>query len=144
VSRPLRLFRPILSISLQHYMSGITPQLQAAARSAYRSLYRASASTFAGDNEILFAFRQKMRADALRHKGRPNPEAYEESVKLGNEVATILRRNFVQAQRIASNTDERWKIRITEHTELGINDSIKDPPPMPIRGKGRRVKCCSE
>jgi len=30
-------------------MSGITPQLQAAARSAYRNLYRASASTFAGE-----------------------------------------------------------------------------------------------
>ena len=30
-------------------MSGITPQLQVAARSAYRSLYRASASTFAGE-----------------------------------------------------------------------------------------------
>jgi len=125
-------------------MAGITPQLQAAARSAYRNLYRASASTFAGDNEILFAFRQKMRADALQYKGQTDPKAYEDSAKLGNEVATILRKNFVQAQRVASGTDEKWKIRITEHTELGNNDSIKDPPPMPTRGKGRRVKCCSE
>lgn len=125
-------------------MSGITLQLQAAARSAYRNLYRASASTFAGDNEILFAFRQKMRADALQYKDQTDPKAYEESVKLGNEVATILRRNFVQAQRVASDEDQKWKIRITEHTELGDNDSIKNPPAMPTRGKGRRVKCCSE
>lgn len=125
-------------------MSGITPQLQAAARSAYRNLYRASASTFAGDNEILLAFRQKMRTDALQHEGQVNSKAYEESTKLGNEVAAILRRNIVQAQLVASGTDDRWKIRITEHTELGDNDSIKDPPPMPIRGKGRRIKCCSE
>lgn len=52
-----------------------------------------------------------MRADALYHKDQTNPRAYEESVKLGNEVATILRRNFVQAQRIASGTDERWSKR---------------------------------
>jgi hypothetical protein len=49
-----------------------------------------------------------MRADALQHKGRTDPMAYEESVKLGNEVATILRRNFVQAHRVASDDDERW------------------------------------
>ena len=49
-----------------------------------------------------------MRADALQHKGQADPEAYEESVELGNQVATILRRNFVQARRIASDTDEWW------------------------------------
>jgi len=103
------------------------------------------------------AFRQKMRADALQHKDQTDPKAYEESVKLGNEVATILRGNFVQAQRVASDTNERWsecaiflavlyltfsrEIRITQHTELGNNDSVKSPPPMPTRGKGRRVKC---
>jgi len=85
-----------------------------------------------------------MRADALQRRGQLDPVAYEESVKLANEVATVLRKNFVQAQRVTSDSDERWKIRITEHTELGNNDSIKNPPPMPSRGKGRRVKCCSE
>lgn len=54
------------------------------------------------------AFRQKMRADALQHKGRTDPTAYEESVNLGNDVARILRRNFVQAQRVASDADEKW------------------------------------
>lgn len=49
-----------------------------------------------------------MRADALQHKGQTDPKAYEASVKLGNEVATILRRNFVQAQRVTSGADERW------------------------------------
>jgi len=52
-----------------------------------------------------------MRADALQHKGQTDPAAYEESVKLGNQVATVLRRNFVQAQRITSDTDERWSKR---------------------------------
>ena len=98
-----------------------------------------------------------MRADSLQHKGRTDPKAYEESVKLGNEVAITLRRNFVQARRVVSGADERWseyalffavfyltssqEIRFTEHTEIGNNDSIKNPPPMPARGKGRRVKC---
>jgi hypothetical protein len=49
-----------------------------------------------------------MRADALQYKGQTDPKAYEDSAKLGNEVATILRKNFVQAQRVASGTDEKW------------------------------------
>lgn len=49
-----------------------------------------------------------MRVDALQNKGLMDPMAYEESVKLGNEVATILRRNFVQAERVTSGVDERW------------------------------------
>jgi hypothetical protein len=49
-----------------------------------------------------------MRADALQHKGQTNIGAYKESIRLGNEIATILRKNFVQAQRVASGADERW------------------------------------
>lgn len=49
-----------------------------------------------------------MRADALQHKGQTDPTVYEESVELANDVAHILRRNFVQAQRVTSGTDERW------------------------------------
>jgi len=98
-----------------------------------------------------------MRADSLQHKDRTDPKTYEESVKLGDEVATVLRRNFVQAHRVASGADERWsgyalffavfyltlprEIRFTEHTEIGNNDSIKNPPPTPVRGKGRQAKC---
>ena len=39
---------------------------------------------------------------------RTDPKAYEESVKLGNEVAAVLRRNIVQAHRVVSGADERW------------------------------------
>lgn len=49
-----------------------------------------------------------MRADALEHKGQEDPKAYEESVRLGNEVATILRKNFVQGQLVSSGKNERW------------------------------------
>ena len=57
-----------------------------------------------------------MRVDALQNKDQIDPAAYEESVKLGNEVATILRRNFVQAQRVTSGVDERW----SEYTLLFV------------------------
>lgn len=49
-----------------------------------------------------------MRADAVQYKGQTDSTAYEESVKLANEVATVLRRNFVQAQRVASDDGGRW------------------------------------
>lgn len=52
-----------------------------------------------------------MRADALQHQGQLDPVAYEGSVKLANEVATVLRKNFVQAQRVTSDNDERWSKR---------------------------------
>jgi len=42
-------FRSPIHARVRLCMSGITPQLQAAARSAYRNLYRASASTFSGE-----------------------------------------------------------------------------------------------
>ena len=49
-----------------------------------------------------------MRVDAVQHKGQTDSSAYEESVKLANEVATVLRRNFVQAQRVASDNGGSW------------------------------------
>lgn len=65
-----------------------------------------------------------MRADALQHKGQADPKVYEESVKLGNEVATILRRNFVQAQRVTSDKDERWSEYV-----LFLAPLLSDPSP---------------
>ncbi|KAF7304652.1 hypothetical protein MKEN_01179100 [Mycena kentingensis (nom. inval.)] len=98
-------------------------QLQAAARAAYRQLFRASSTTFAGDEQVLLAFRSKMRHDAMAASQVADPVAYEQHNALGREVAKILRENIVQASR--TSQPDTWKVRITEHTELGSNDSIK-------------------
>lgn len=107
----------------------------AAARSAYRSLYRASAATFSGDERVLRAFRDKMRHDTLAGRSQTDTQLYEQNVTLAREVADVLRKNIVQAQKIAepSTVDgqETWKLRLTKDTELADNDSIKSPEPIP-------------
>ncbi|KAF8652727.1 hypothetical protein AX16_004226 [Volvariella volvacea WC 439] len=113
----------------------ITPSLRASARSAYRNLLRASSDTFSGDANVLQAFREKMRTDALAYKDITNPEEYEQSVKLSNEIAQILRKNIVQGRRVEGSEDT-WKLRITRDTELGSNETIKNPPPISSFKKG--------
>ncbi|KAF9466338.1 RF-1 domain-containing protein [Collybia nuda] len=111
----------------------ITPALKAFARSAYRDLWRASSGTFAGDDEVLKAFRSKMRMDAVAAQTVFDPEAYQEQAKLAMEIADVLRKNIVQAARVSEVSEhgadkETWRLRITKDTELGSNETIKNPP----------------
>ncbi|KAJ8700317.1 hypothetical protein PTI98_003358 [Pleurotus ostreatus] len=125
----------------------ITPSLRAAARSAYRDLWRAARTTFSGDEPVFQAFRDKMRTDALRLNQVASPEAYSSGIATTKEIASVLRKNVVQAS-LASEPDPEgqslWKLRMTRDTELGSNDSIKNPDPMPSSRSSRRQKCCSE
>ncbi|KAJ6455733.1 RF-1 domain-containing protein [Mycena sanguinolenta] len=115
----------------------ISQELVAAARSAYRQLLRASSSTFRGDERVLQAFRLKIRQDAVTARSITDPVVYEQQNALAREVATILRKNIVQAARAAEDADT-WRVRITDDTELGSNDTIKDPPPMETNRRVRR------
>ncbi|KIK59850.1 hypothetical protein GYMLUDRAFT_74302 [Collybiopsis luxurians FD-317 M1] len=103
----------------------ISSDLRASARSAYRQLYRASASTFGGDSAMLTAFRYKMREDAISAKSETDPLAYEQYAKHAKEVAEFIKRNIVQASRLPKQ--ETWSLRITKDTELGDNETIKNP-----------------
>ncbi|KAI6005484.1 RF-1 domain-containing protein [Pisolithus albus] len=118
-----------------------TPALRAAARSAYRDLLRASASTFVGDEPVKRAFRVKMRTEALalNEVERNDPGRVEEKIQLAKELAMMLRRNVVQARKIESGTDgETWRLRFTKDTELGDNSTIKDPPPLQTSRRARK------
>ncbi|KAI4525207.1 hypothetical protein K525DRAFT_290858 [Schizophyllum commune Loenen D] len=95
----------------------ISAELRTAARAAYRDLWRASSRTFA-------AFRAKMRDDATKALAVPVPGAFEEHVKLTRDLAVFLRRNIIQGQQTGENS---WRLRVTEDTELGDNDSVKQP-----------------
>ncbi|KAK0459553.1 RF-1 domain-containing protein [Desarmillaria tabescens] len=115
----------------------ITPELRALARSAYRQLFRASAVTFSGDEPVLRAFRSKLREDALSGQAETDPVHYQEQTDGALKVAAFLRQNVIQASRVAGEEDT-WKLRITKDTELGSNDSIKNPPPMETDRQARR------
>ncbi|KAI0253873.1 RF-1 domain-containing protein [Lactifluus subvellereus] len=122
----------------------VSLSLRAAARSIYRDLWRASATTFSGDPPVLSAFRQKMRKDALEQRSVTDEEAFQSNLKLGREIADFLRKNIVQAERVQvqhrEDDMETYKIRITEHTELGDNDTIKNPENMVEMPRRQRKK----
>ncbi|KAI0747649.1 RF-1 domain-containing protein [Daedaleopsis nitida] len=103
--------------------------LLASARAAYRTALRASASTFSGDTAVRNAFRLKIRNEVLPYDSNIDPKQFEEKVTLVREIADVLRKNVVQARKVDGTADaeekERWELNITEHTELGSNETIK-------------------
>ncbi|KAJ6496527.1 RF-1 domain-containing protein [Mycena vitilis] len=115
----------------------ISQDLRTAARSAYRQLLRASSSTFRGDENVLRAFRLKIRQDAVRARETTDPAVYEQHNALAREIASIVRKNLVQASR-TDDTAETWRVRITEETEMGSNESIKNPTPLETSRRARR------
>ncbi|CCM03690.1 uncharacterized protein FIBRA_05835 [Fibroporia radiculosa] len=112
----------------------VPPSLLASARAAYRDVLRASASTFTGDLHVRTAFRLKIRNEVLTYPPPADPKQCEEKIRLTKEIADVLRKNVVQAVKVESTDGpeaiERFKMRITEHTELGDNDTIKNPSPV--------------
>ncbi|KAI0933648.1 hypothetical protein AcV5_005740 [Taiwanofungus camphoratus] len=125
----------------------ISPSLLASARAAYRTLLRASATTFAGDTEVLNAFRSKIRNEVLTYPPPSDPNLFEEKINLTREIADVLRKNVVQGVKVEDATQDgspaRFRIRLTEHTELGSNDTIKDPPLESSRSARKRQQTSS-
>lgn len=84
---------------------------------------------------MLVASRQKMREGMQKP---PNPElSKEEQVKHLEDVALFLRRNIVQGK-MHSDTG-RYELNIHEETELGDNETIKNPTNF----KSRPFKRCN-
>ncbi|KAL9714746.1 hypothetical protein Ac2012v2_001405 [Leucoagaricus gongylophorus] len=111
----------------------ITPILKASARSAYRNMYRAASCRFSGDELILAVFRQKMRDDAAKAQMLTSTEEYERHTQFANDVAEFLRKNIIQGVKVAEGNrgdDGTWYLPIHDETELGSNESIKNPKVM--------------
>ncbi|PPQ68930.1 hypothetical protein CVT25_009024 [Psilocybe cyanescens] len=111
----------------------ISPALKATTRSAYRDVLRAASITFSGDQQVFQAFRAKIRHD-IAQNNTADPEAYQKHNQFIRDVAQVLRKNVVQGVHIPGKAQEDgaslYRIRMTKHTELGDNDSIKNPPPV--------------
>ncbi|KAG8895126.1 hypothetical protein FRB99_000745, partial [Tulasnella sp. 403] len=116
----------------------VPSNLLVSARSSYRQLWRASSATFAGDDRVLQAFRQKCRNEFIKGRNIKDERQYQERITLAQEVAKFLRTNVVQAQQ--EQESDKWVIRMTEDTELGDNMSIKNPKPVECSGSKARRK----
>ncbi|KAH9484039.1 Mitochondrial zinc maintenance protein 1, mitochondrial [Psilocybe cubensis] len=119
----------------------IAPALKAATRSAYRDVLRAASVTFSGDQQVLQAFRLKIRND-ISQNSATDPEAYQKHNQFIKDVAQVLRKNVVQGVHIKEPGEHDggslYRIRMTKDTELGDNDSIKNPPPIESSRSARR------
>ncbi|KAL1412936.1 hypothetical protein Q8F55_000685 [Vanrija albida] len=140
----------------------IPAALRAPARSAYRSVLRASRQTFHNDPERHAAMVTTVRGVFLSPTltgARPPPPPLEgeapdlsseaelaKRIAEWNEVALFLRRNVVQGR--LDEASGTYKLRVTNDTEIGDNEDIKKPvvlptTPFPNRGKrrGQQPKC---
>ncbi|KAI0031498.1 RF-1 domain-containing protein [Vararia minispora EC-137] len=129
----------------------IIMSLEAAARIAYRDLWRASRVTFSGDPPVLIAFREKMRIDAASWKAETDEAMLQQSLKGAHDVATFLRRNVAQIQKIPAKDEEGndlYRVRLTEFHERGDNNAnrfAKAEVPEPSSRRQRkpeRQQCC--
>ncbi|KAG2158425.1 RF-1 domain-containing protein [Suillus bovinus] len=84
-----------------------------------------------------------MRTEALYldSSAQHDVKLVEEKIQLARDLATMLRRNVVQARRTQTQDgDDAWNLRFTKDTELGENESIKNPPPSTSMLSNRRAR----
>ncbi|KAJ3521912.1 hypothetical protein NMY22_g12112 [Coprinellus aureogranulatus] len=118
----------------------ISPSLKAAARAAYRDVWRASSVVFRGDDTILQAFRQKMRLDATAAaQEATTPDAYQQSTQHFRDIAVVLRKNIVQASKVGERDGKDvYRVHMRPETELGDNDTVKNPAPVESSRSARK------
>lgn len=123
---PVTLFK--VAVTDSHFADTVTVaamsisrSLQASARAAYRDLLRASATTFVGDPPVLngehaqtpcavdsltlplSAFKLKMRTEVMPDASLTDATVFEQKVVLAREIADVLRKNIVQARKVADS-----------------------------------------
>ncbi|KAI8388836.1 uncharacterized protein BYT42DRAFT_561402 [Radiomyces spectabilis] len=101
----------------------IAPSRQAVI-AAYRNLLKTQKEVFGADAKAIIAARKETHARFMQFKDETNTDILEEKLTLADQVATLLRRNVVQAVP-KEGEDSLYHLRITKDTELGDNDSIK-------------------
>ncbi|KAI8970376.1 hypothetical protein BDF20DRAFT_803628, partial [Mycotypha africana] len=90
---------------------------------AYRNLLKTQKEVFCADTKAIQAAKKETHARFMQFKDETNTDVLEEKLKLAGQVATLLKRNVIQA---VEKDENLFKLRITKDTELGDNDSIKN------------------
>ncbi|KAG5358513.1 Mitochondrial zinc maintenance protein 1 [Yarrowia sp. B02] len=113
--------------------------------SAYRNVLRAANLAFKNDHFVLGQAKANIRK-GFEDGRKLDPKDEDVKVRLEhiNGVAYVLRTQVVQGQK-HNPDEEKYQLNLHKDSEMGDNESIKSPPPMPTKGKkGKKVKCCSE
>lgn len=95
------------------------------ALAAYRHLLRSTQIAFQGDLPLLHAARREARNGFRKNSAMLLEDpALANAIAHAEEVAQILKQNVVQGKQ---EGDNKYKLRIHEHTERGDNDTVKMP-----------------
>lgn len=109
------------------------------ATSLYRSLLRTSRQLFGEDMRAVQAAHAETRRRFLEARLEQDPAKIDEGLEMGEQVHYLLKHNVVQGVP-KDGADNTYKLRFTEHTELGSNDTIKQPRPAPTLAEIERTK----
>ncbi|MCJ1415749.1 Mitochondrial zinc maintenance protein 1, mitochondrial [Xylographa parallela] len=97
------------------------------ALTAYRHVLRATRIAFNGDARLLVSARHQARSSFAVNRAllASSPEAVAQ-IAHAEDVATILRQNVVQGQKVeGGGQEEKYQLRIHEETERGDNESVR-------------------
>ncbi|KAH7390047.1 putative mitochondrial zinc maintenance protein 1, mitochondrial [Cadophora sp. MPI-SDFR-AT-0126] len=109
------------------------------ASAAYRHLLRSARLAFQGDTHLLHAARSEARNGFRKNASMSlDDPALAPAIAHAEEVAKILRENVVQGK---LEGNDRYKLRIHEHTERGDNDTVKMPNGQKVVIDGKK---CSD
>ena len=109
------------------------------AAALYRSLIRTTRELFQGDQRALLAAHQETRNRFLAAKNERDAAKIDENLDMGEQVNYLLKHNLVQGVS-EPESGSTYKLRFTEHTELGSNDTIKHTRPAPTLSEIERTK----
>ncbi|VVT49757.1 uncharacterized protein SAPINGB_P002428 [Magnusiomyces paraingens] len=113
----------------------------AAVLQSYRNLLRSCKYLFANDVPRLTAALAEIRTRFHSDKSLSEPEEIAEKLQLAKDVNIILRQNVVQGVQDSADPN-KYHLKIHKETELGYNDTVKEPkitPQKPITGKSKRA-----
>ncbi|PWY97545.1 hypothetical protein BCV70DRAFT_166699 [Testicularia cyperi] len=112
----------------------------------YKRLLRTSRKTFEGDANAVLAAREETRRRFRIAAQETDPTRIEEGLKTGDEIVSVLRQNVVQGK--WRQDSQAYELRMTQDTELGTNDSIKEARAKQIAdlkaGKKPERRSCRE
>ncbi|CAG8444482.1 24760_t:CDS:2 [Dentiscutata erythropus] len=104
---------------------------------AYKYLLKTQKETFNGDFLAISEARRKTREEFLKNKNETDEIEINNQVNQALEAAEFIKSNVIQA--VFDEKANRFKAKITENTELGDNESIKNP--LSIKELKEKMKC---
>ena len=108
----------------------------------YKRLHRTTQKVFQGDPMALGQAYNKVRQEFEKNKHVTSQTSIEELVNFGESANEVLRKKVIQLEEISEN---KYKINISEETELGENTLYRDDiTKEQYRQRNRESRKCSE